>query len=88
MGTSTDDASYGIAIDSNDNVFITGFTRGELTGSSQGFEDIWVAKYSPDGTLKWTQQLGTPDIDVSNSIAIDSSGNVFITGFTRGELID
>ncbi|HEY9824959.1 MAG TPA: SBBP repeat-containing protein [Stenomitos sp.] len=86
FGSSSSDYSYGVAIDSNDNVFITGTTSGALVGANQGLDDAWVAKYSPNGTLKWMRQLGSSSSDNSYAVATDSSGNVFMSGLTAGPL--
>ncbi|HEY9828892.1 MAG TPA: SBBP repeat-containing protein [Stenomitos sp.] len=86
LGTSRDDYSRGVATDRNGNVFISGTTNGTLGGTHKGFEDAWLAKYGPDGNLKWKRQLGTSAGDVSSAVATDSSGNVFITGLTGGDL--
>jgi hypothetical protein len=86
LGTSRDDYSYGVATDSQGNVFISGETDGKLGGSNQRSYDAWVAKYSPEGTLLWTKQLGSSASDVSEGVATDSQGNVFISGKTSGAL--
>jgi septum formation inhibitor MinC len=86
LGTSSDDTSNGVATDSSGHVFISGDTTGGLAGGNQGSNDAWVAKYSPNGTLLWKKQLGSPEIDVSNGVATDSSGNVLISGRTTGAL--
>jgi hypothetical protein len=86
LGTSTSDVSNGVATDSQGNVFISGYTDGELAGDYKGSGDAWVAKYSPQGTLLWTKQLGTSDTDGSLDVATGSQGNVFISGSTNGAL--
>ncbi|HEY9824140.1 MAG TPA: SBBP repeat-containing protein [Stenomitos sp.] len=86
LSGSGSDASSGVATDSNGNVFITGITEGSLGGTNMGLSDAWVAKFSPQGTLVWIKQLGTSWGDSSSGVATDSSGNVFITGFTGGAL--
>jgi hypothetical protein len=45
-----------------------------------------VVKYDSSGTKQWTQQLGTSYIDAANGITTDSSGNVYVTGYTSGGL--
>ena len=44
--------------------------------------DLFVVKYNDNGTKQWTKQLGTSSYDNANGIATDSSGNVYVTGWT------
>ncbi|MBW4588836.1 SBBP repeat-containing protein [Aetokthonos hydrillicola Thurmond2011] len=83
FGTSTDDGSNGITVDNSGNVYVTGYTTGALGGASNGNTDAWVAKYDNNGAQKWLKQLGTSGDDESNSVAVDSAGNVYITGYTE-----
>ena len=39
-----------------------------------------------EGIVDWTRQLGTAANDVTRGIATDSSGNAYVTGFTKGDL--
>ncbi len=86
LGSSGNDISRSIAIDSNGNVYISGDTDGSLGGVNQGATDAWVAKYTNSGSLQWDKPLGTSGFDASNSVATDSNGNVYITGYTHGSL--
>jgi len=45
-----------------------------------------VVKYNSSGTKQWTKQLGTSSDDSANGVATDSSGNVYVTGYTQGGL--
>jgi len=81
------DRAYGVSIDSNNNVYITGHTQGSLDGETNaGGNDAFLAKYDSAGTKLWTKVLGTSVSDVAYSVAIDSNNNVYITGFTGGSL--
>ncbi|MGB8698470.1 MAG: SBBP repeat-containing protein, partial [Thermosynechococcaceae cyanobacterium] len=86
LGTSSEDVSSGVATDSSGNVLISGLTAGTLGGpnTNKANRDAWVAKYSPEGTLLWTKQLGSDFFDVSYGVATDSGGNVLISGWTDG----
>lgn len=48
----------------------------------------WLTYHEEPYETVWTRQLGTNSSDMSHSIAIDSSGNSFITGSTRGDLAE
>ena len=83
----TNDYANGVATDSSGNVYVTGGTKGGLDGNtSAGNTDLFVVKYSSSGTKQWTKQLGSSGLDSANGVAIDSSGNVYVTGVTFGGL--
>ena len=83
----TNDYANGVATDSSGNVYVTGGTKGGLDGNtSAGNTDLFVVKYNSSGTKQWTKQLGSSGLDSANGIAIDSSGNVYVTGVTFGGL--
>lgn len=83
LGTEGDDFSNGIAVDSAGNVYITGFTDGSLGGDNAGYYDTWLAKYDSGGNELWKTQLGTTGDDFSYSVAVDDSGNAYITGHSE-----
>jgi uncharacterized protein (AIM24 family) len=88
-GGTSNDAATGIAVDASGNVYITGYffvtaTFGATSKTSAGGSDIFVAKYSSSGTLQWVQSAGGTSSDDANGIAIDASGNVYITGYFYG----
>ena len=86
-GTSGYDYSNSVTSDNNGNIYITGTTGGSLDGNTNaGEDDIFLTKFSSDGTKIWTKQYGTSDFDGAYSIAIDSSGNIYISGDTWGSL--
>ena len=83
----TNDYANGVATDSSGNVYVTGGTKGGLDGNtSAGNTDLFVVKYNSSGTKQWTKQLGTSGRDSANGVATDSSGNVYVTGYTSGGL--
>jgi uncharacterized delta-60 repeat protein len=85
-GTTRYDWGLDIAIDSNDYIYVTGYTRGSMDGTNLGDYDLFLTKYSTDGSLVYTKQWGTDDVDKANGIAIDSNNNIYITGYTMGSL--
>jgi len=88
FGTTGDDAPFtdGIEIDSNDNIFLTGYTDGDLGGVNAGSYDAWVAKYDTDGNQSWIQQFGTSDYDTASTVSADNDGNLYVSGITDGSL--
>ena len=66
---------------------MTGYTGGGLDGNtSSGGKDIFLIKYDSSGTKQWTKQLGTSSGDEGRGITTDSSGNIYVTGYTQGGL--
>src|SRR5262245_32841833 len=79
LGTAGLEESRGIAVDQAGNVYITGSTDGSLAGTNLGGRDAFLAKYNSGGALQWIQQLGSRGDDISYGVAIDNSGNPYIT---------
>ena len=65
---------------------MTGYTQGGLDGTNAGGSDLFLVKYNSSGTKQWTKQLGTSSGENATGVATDSSGNVYVTGSTRGGL--
>ena len=80
-----------IAIDGEDNIYITGQTTGTLVSDisredSDQF-DIWVAKYqNGESGLEqvWLQQFSLGEVESATDIAIDSENNVYVIGEILG----
>lgn len=69
-----DDAALAV-VDRNGNVIVTGWSAG--AGS-----DFLTIKYSPVGAELWTRRLDRGQTDYPYALALDDSGNVYITGMT------
>jgi len=89
LGGSDGDCGRGVAVSSSGNVFLTGTTGstdfpcpGGFDTSHNGYIDVFVAKMTSSGGLSWASFLGGSDWDEGFGIAVDSSGNALITGFT------
>ena len=82
-GFDTDAA--GVAIDSSDNIYITGTSQGtNLFGknaTSGTTDDIFVAKLNSSGVVQWVYTAGGTGRDRGRKIALDSSGNVYVVGY-------
>jgi uncharacterized protein YjiK len=87
LGTDSYDWAHGIASDGQGNIYVTGETLGGLDGNTNaGGRDTYLVKYDSSGNKIWTKQLGTVDNDAGMGIATDSSGNIYVTGYTWGSL--
>ncbi len=87
-GTGTD-KGYGIAFDTNDNIFVTGYfqntvnfddTGGIDNHTSSGGSDIFITKYNSDGSYGWTKSIGGTGNDNGLGITLDTNNNIFVTG--------
>jgi hypothetical protein len=86
LGSTTTDRGWDLAVDGAGNAYVTGFTDGKLDGiTNAGGDDVFVVKYDTNGDKKWTKLLGTPEHEVGRGIAVDSSGNAYVTGYTSGD---
>jgi len=87
LGTKRNDRATGVATDSSGNIYVTGYTYWKLDGNTYaGSNDAFVVKYNSSGTKQWTKQFGTPSSDLADGVAVDSSGNVYVVGYTYGDL--
>ncbi len=75
------DWASAIALDNSDNVYITGYSEG--SGTSVDFATI---KYNSSGVEQWVARYNGPGngYDRVYAIALDNSGNIYVTGWSRG----
>ena len=93
-GGTVDEVGYGIGVDSSGNSYVTGYFEGSATfGQGQanqtlltaaGGSDIFVAKYNSSGALQWAKRAGGTVDEAGYGIAVDSSGNSYVTGYFEG----
>jgi hypothetical protein len=88
IGTPQVENGTGVAVDPLGNVYLSGTTSGNLAASLNGYSDAFVSKFDPSGSLLWTRQWGISLTDEGNDVAVDSSGNVYVSGSTYNFLSD
>ena len=79
------DTGKGIAVDGTGNSYITGGFRdtatfGTFSLVSKDESDIYLAKLDSSGTFLWATQAGGKHTDTGRRIAVDSTGNLYVTG--------
>lgn len=91
LGGSSSDQALGIAVDSSGNASITGWTsstdfptKAALQPYGGGSQDAFVAKINSAGSaLVYSTYLGGSNFDQGYAIAVDSSGNAYVSGSTQ-----
>ena len=105
VGGGTDigvDTVAGIALDSNEDIIITGLycsgtagvacemSLGSLTALSKGQDDdegnVFVAKLSSSGAWLWVESVGTVNDEMALNVVVDSNDNIFVSLLFRGML--
>ena len=97
LGGSLFDQGYSIAVDASNNAYVTGFTRSSdfpvTSGAFQatlksimGGSNAFVTKFNTGAngarSLVYSTYLGGTTCDEGHGIAVDTSGNAYVTGFT------
>ena len=91
IGGSNYDFGYGIAVDGSGNAYVTGWTlstdydvtTGTYQTTNAGGWDVFVTKLNASGSgLMYSTYLGGSDDEVGYGIAVDGSGNAYVTGAT------
>lgn len=76
-----------VAADREGNIIVAGHAYGALPGQTAvGLDDAYVRKYSPEGTVIWTSQFGSPAADVAIAVAVDATNTVYAVGHTYGAM--
>ena len=87
---------YSCETDASDNLIITGYTNVsanfslvDLGGGAffdstyAGFDDAFIAKFDNNDSLIWSSYVGGDSVDIGRGVAVDGSGNIYITGNTK-----
>jgi len=89
IGNTFNDVGNSITTD-NQHIYVTGYFRGivdfdpnagvqDLT--TVGNQDIFILKLDLDGNYVWAKNVGSTTADEGNAIALDTSSNVYVTGY-------
>jgi hypothetical protein len=88
-GGPAEDQAHSVAIDSSDNIVVTGFFQGTAqfgtkSVTAAGSPDVFVAKLSPAGDVQWVKAAGGAGQDLGRGIAAAADGTIAVTGFSSG----
>ncbi len=84
LGISDNESGISLAVDSFDNIYVTGYTKRELDGNTNsGNYDIFLIKYNSSGIKQWTKQLGDSAANHGMGMTVDSFDNIYVTGITN-----
>ncbi len=86
LGGVASDSSDGITVDTSENVYVTGnsnCTWGTPLWPYVSNGDAFVAKLNNNGPLLWNTFLGGSGNDSGYDVAVDSSGDVYVTGHSH-----
>lgn len=96
LGGSSDDGAYDVAVDPSGNAYVVGYSKGNFPttngafqavfgGGADGNADAFVAKLNPSGSaLVYSTYVGGTGSDEGRALALDATGNVYVTGTTTG----
>jgi len=95
LGGNGDDAAFGIAVDSNDNAYVTGTTRSnDFPTSKNAFDqslndtanstDLFLTKVNNRGlALLYSSYFGGKDADSGSHLVVDRNEFAYVVGTTR-----
>lgn len=90
----------GMTLSPDHNVYITGKFYGEinfnpssstpynLSSTSSSFADVFIEKFSNNGTLLWVKKIGGAKDDIGYSITSDVSNNIYVCGEFNSQTVD
>src|SRR6185295_9081451 len=88
IGRKATDIGFAIAVDANDNSYITGTVEGttdfdpgagQAKISLKGDRDQFILKLNPAGSFVWAKTIGSSIVQ-GFFIAVDTTGNIYCTG--------
>jgi hypothetical protein len=82
-GTLDTDVATAVTVDFQGNVYVAGFTYAAMDGQVHaGNVDAFLSKFNRYGVRQWTRLWGGTGDDAVADLAVDASGNIYVTGRT------
>ena len=86
FGTTANEEVWGLTADAAGNTYVAAYSAGDFDGPLAGDKDLVAARFDAAGTLTWKDQLGTDLNDKSAAVGLDGAGNLYVAGFSDGDL--
>ncbi len=91
LGGSGYDQGFGVAVDGSGNILVAGTTASTnfptanpFQSQNAGQQDVFITKFNPSGTtLIYSTYLGGKNNEFCEGLALDSSGDAYVTGYTN-----
>jgi len=90
FGGSDFEGGFSIDVGSDGSCYVMGITRSSgfptknaFDNTYNGYDDVFLAKFSAEGSLLWSSYLGGSEEDYGYSIAVASDGSCYVTGQTK-----
>ena len=89
------DLGVNIALDNSNNVYVTGFFLNSVDFdpgiginniTSLGQKDMFISKFTSNGSYEWTKRIGGSRSIDPRSIVIDDNDNIYTTGYFEGTI--
>jgi hypothetical protein len=89
FGDESDQTGFCVAVDGSGEIVLTGSFAGTvhfggMPLTSAGGQDVFLARFDAAGSHLWSMAFGDAADQIGYSAAIDSSGNIFVTGDLSG----
>lgn len=93
VGGASDDDPWAIALDDNDNVYLSGYFQGTAdfeSGAgtqnltSAGGNDLFVVRINSNNTFGWVKQIGAGGNELGIAACVDNDGNILVGGYFAG----
>jgi hypothetical protein len=89
IADNSDDAAFGLILDTFNNIYVCGSfngwgTFGSETVFTQGSDDVFIEKLDSSGNYIWSVYGGGNGGDAAYGIAFDNNSNLVLTGYISG----
>lgn len=86
FGTAANDRAADVTTNISDDIFVVGYTSGQLGAVDLPGDDAFVQKRDPSGNVAWTHQFGSIGTDSASSVRMDFESEILVGGITSGDL--